>query len=120
MSKLAQIGVTQENLECLDLLKQSGYFDELQDAARFAAALSIKKRLYEGKELSKVGKNLHTRWNTSLVDPDGFFREYIKINNLCDVDSGIGLRSLIIIGLDYIYSKIKDDPDLILISKVLK
>jgi hypothetical protein len=35
--------------------------------------------------------------------------------NLCPTDAGVGLRSLIILGLDYIYLKIKD-TDTILIG----
>lgn len=115
MSELAQIGVTDENLICLEKLKSYGLFDELQEAARFAAAISLKKKLYKGKNLASVGSKLNTRWNTSLVDPDGFFRNLIKHMNLCPQDVGIGLRSLIILGLDYIYSKIKN-TDTILIG----
>lgn len=108
MAELAQIGVTNDNLKCLEKLKETGYFDELQEAARFAASLAISKKMYLGKDLETIGGNLNTRWNTSLVDPDYFFRNIIKSFDLCPKDYGKGLRSLIIIGLDYIYSNIKD------------
>lgn len=108
MAELAQIGVTDENLICLDFLKQHGFFDELQEAARFAASLAIRKKLYLGRNLSEIGNNLNTRWNTSLVDPDFYFRNIVKHFDLCPTDFGVGLRSLIILGLDFIYYKIKN------------
>ena len=46
MEPLAQIGVTDENLICLDRLKSYGYIDELQEGARFAASLALRKKLY--------------------------------------------------------------------------
>ena len=108
MDELSQIGVTDENLICLDRLKENGLFDELQEAARFAAAIAIRKQLYLGKDLLNIGTKLNTRWNTSLVDPDYFFRNIVKYLDLCPSDYGKGLRSLIILGLDYIYSSIKN------------
>lgn len=114
MAELAQIGITDENVKCLEKLKRSEYFDEMQDAARFAASLAINKKLYIGKDLINIGTKLNTRWNTSLVDPDYFFRNFIKHCELCPSDYGIGLRSLIILGLDYIYSKIKDSEDILI------
>jgi hypothetical protein len=108
MPELAQIGVTDENLECLDLLKDQGIIDELQEGARIAAAIAIRRKLYKGYDLMNVGKNLRTRWNTSLVDPDNFLRTLIKQLDLNVTDLGIALRSLIILGLDHIYSKVKD------------
>lgn len=107
MEELSQIGVTNDNLRCLEKLKDSKLFDDLQDAARFAAALALRKKLYVNKNLMKVGTRLNNKWNTGLVDPDYFFRNIIKHLELCE-DFGIGLRSLIIIGLDHIYEKIKD------------
>lgn len=114
MADLAQIGVTDDNLKCLDLLKEKGYFDELQEAARFAASIAIRRKLYEGKDLLKVGTKLNTRWNTSLVDPDNFLRNIIKYFGLCPANYDIGLRSLIILGLDYIYEKIKNTDEILL------
>ena len=118
MSELAQIGVTERNLICLDKLKESGLFDELQDAARFAAAIALREKLYVGKDLMNIGTKLNTRWNTSLLDPDNFFRRIIKNLNICPDDYGIGLRSLVILGLDYIFEKIKD-KDYILIGDLI-
>lgn len=118
MEPLAQIGVTDENLICLDRLKSYGYIDELQEGARFAASLALRKKLYEGKDLMKVGSKLNTRWNTDLVDPGSYFRDIIKHLNLCPENYGIGLRSLIILGLDYIYLKIKD-KDIVLLGGLL-
>lgn len=118
METLAQIGVTDENLLCLDKLKDYGYIDELQEGVRFAASLALSKKLYVGKDLMKIGSNLRTRWNTDLVDPGSYFRDIIKHLNLCPENYGIGLRSLIILGLDYIYLKIKDE-DILLIGGLL-
>jgi hypothetical protein len=108
MAELAQIGVTEENLECLDLLQSQGLIDELQEGARIAAAIAIRKQLYKGHDLMNIGSKLKTRWNTNLVDPDNFLRTLIEQLNLNVTDLGVGLRSLIILGLDHIYSKVKD------------
>jgi len=61
MAELAQIGITDENVKCLEKLKRSEYFDEMQDAARFAASLAINKKLYIGKDLINIGTKLNTR-----------------------------------------------------------
>jgi|GEM_PF-1549907 len=108
MPELAQISMTDENSKCLDILKNSGYFNDQQDAARFAASLALRLKLYEGVDMMNVGSNMTTKWGTSLVDPDYFFRNIVKALNICPEDAGVGLRSLIILGLDYIYSNIKD------------
>lgn len=114
MTELAQIGVTDDNLKCLDLLKSNGLVDELQEGARIGAAIALKHKLFEGKDLMSIGYKLNTRWNTSLVDPDSFFRNIIKALNLCPDDAGVGLRSLIILGLDFIYEKIKGTDPIII------
>ena len=101
MQELLQIGVTANNEKCLEMMIQSGLFDEQQEASRFAASLAIKKKLYSGINLNNYGSNFSTKWWTSLVDPDHFFRDTIKTLDICE-DLGIGLRSLINIGLDYI------------------
>ena len=108
MSEIAQIGVTLDNLKCLDFLKESKYFDELQDAARFAAVLAVRNNLYKNKDLNIVGSNLQTRWNVSLVDPDHFIRDLVSTFENKTEDLAIGMRSLIILGLDYIWSKIEN------------
>ena len=118
MEPLAQIGVTDDNLICLEMLKKYGYIDELQEGARFAASLAIRKKLYEGKDLMKVGTKLNTRWNTSLLDVGSYFRDLVMHLNLCPESPGIGLRSLIILGLDYIYDHIKD-KDVVLLGDLL-
>lgn len=117
MPELAQIGVTDDNLICLDRMKTYGLIDELQEGARLAASIALRRKLYAGKNLMTIGSKLNTRWNTSLVDPDTFFRSIIKTMDLCPEDAGIGLRSLIILGLDFIYTKIKD-TDIILIGDI--
>jgi len=114
MSELAQIGVTDDNNACLEILKNCGYFDEKQEAARFAASLAIRKRLFEGKNLANIGSNFRTQWNTSLVDPDYFFRNVIKYFDLCPSDYGVGLRSLIHLGLEYIHNQIKNSDTVLL------
>lgn len=118
MAELAQIGVTDENLKCLEILKDSGYFDEKQEAARFAASLAIRKRLFEGKNLVGFKFNFNNQWNTSLVDPDYFFRNIIKYFDLCPSDYGVGLRSLIHLGLEYISNHIKNN-DIVLLGVLL-
>jgi|SRR5690554_52948 len=118
METLAQIGVTDDNLQCLEKLKSYGYIDELQEGVRFAASIALSKKLYQGHNLMKIGTKLNTRWNTDLVDPGSYFRDIIKHLNLCPENYGVGLRSLIILGLDYIYEKIKDQ-DIVLIGGIL-
>lgn len=117
MAELAQIGVTNENLICLEILKKSGYIEEMQEGARIAAAIALKKQLYLNKDMSNMGSNLNTRWNTSLVDNDNYFRSLIRVLDLNVSDAGVGLRSLIILGLDYIYSRIKDQ-DFVLLGEI--
>lgn len=114
---LVQIGVTSENQECLDLIcKELKYFSSDQDAARFAASLSLRKKLYldvngQVKKLAEVGgSGLLNKWDTDNVDRDRFFRTIIQHLDLCPEDYGKGLRGLIILGLNYIWSQLKEDP----------
>lgn len=111
---LKQIGVTDDNLKCLDLLKEYGYIDELQEGARFAASLALRKKLYEGVDLMKVGTKLNNRWTASSLDIGSYFGDIIKHLNICPEDHFVGLRSLIILGLDYIYKNIKDSEILLI------
>lgn len=118
MEQLAQISVTDDNLKCLDRLKEYGYIDELQEGARLGAVVALNKKLYLNIDLSTVGTKLNTRWGTDLVDPGSYFRDIIKHLDLCPTNYGLGLRSLIILGLDYIYKRIKDE-DILLLGDII-
>ena len=59
MFSLKQIGITQENRECLELLKEYGYIDELQEGARFAASVALIKDFIRVKI---VGSRIRHHW----------------------------------------------------------
>src|SRR5690554_5142128 len=91
------------------------YFDYELDVAKFAATYSLTNvDLTKFRQLDKYtpepGYSVN-KWHLSDVDPDYFIRESISIfyNNFEDVE--YAFRSIISIGLDVIYEKIKDNEN---------
>ncbi|WP_371246634.1 hypothetical protein ACA758_01435 [Mycoplasmopsis agassizii] len=121
MAELVDFGITPENRECIKKLIDFKYLDQLNDGARLGAALALRKKLYIGKNLMQVGAKmqLKTTWNKVGIDPENFFHNIVNVLELCPENVGIGVRSLIILGLDYIWEKIKDkDRDTISIYDI--
>lgn len=119
MFSLKQIGITQENRECLELLKEYGYIDELQEGARFAASVALIKGLYKGKRLWEVGSGTTGGWNTVQIDDDSYLRNIVDLLGLSPGNLAHGVRGLIVLGCDYIYSRIKD-KSVILVGDMIK
>jgi hypothetical protein len=63
------IGLTAEAIKQLEEIQLKGWFEDAQDAARFAAALAIREGLQPGAE-----QGVDTRWAIGGFDKSGEFR----------------------------------------------
>ncbi|WP_027120480.1 hypothetical protein [Mycoplasmopsis lipofaciens] len=120
---IKQMGLTKNSDTCLTKLIDFDYISDKQDGARIAAIYAIKNKLYQDKNLNE-GYNGPTTWNIDNVDPGGWIQEIIKfqkINKNCH--STVAFKSLVNIGLEDIYEKIKDidkSNPCLWISKILE
>lgn len=63
------IGLTPEAVKQLDEIQLKGWFEDAQDAARFAAAYAIRQGVHPG-----ISQGVDTRWAIGGFDKTGEFR----------------------------------------------
>lgn len=70
-----QIGLTDHGrVTVTRLTEQLGWFDEAQDAVRFALAYAIRHKIEPGNTVAPV----ETRWSPDLFDPTGELRLILR------------------------------------------
>ena len=70
-----QIGLTDHGRAAVSrLTEQLGWFDEAQDAGRFALAYAIKAKIESSETIAPV----ETRWSPDLFDPTGELRLILR------------------------------------------
>ena len=70
-----QIGLTDDGKAAVaQLTDKLGWFDEAQDAGRFALAYAIRG----GVEPGETGTPVETRWSPDLFDPSGEIRALLR------------------------------------------
>jgi hypothetical protein len=71
-----QIGLTDDGKATVALLtEQLGWFEEAQEAARFALAWSVREGIVPGQATGTV----ETRWSPDLFDPTGEIRNLLRV-----------------------------------------
>ena len=70
-----QIGLTEHGRDAIArLTEQLGWFDEAQDAGRFALAYAIRAKVEPDQTMAPV----ETRWSPDLFDPTGELRLILR------------------------------------------
>ena len=67
----------------------------------------------------EVGSGTTGGWNTVQIDDDSYLRNIVDLLELSPGNLAHGVRGLIVLGCDYIYSRIKD-KSVILVGDMIK